>query len=114
MKTKLAVALFVAALAGFAALGCQRLLWLRPKLPNRAVPIPSATNILARLNQAHPRLLATAEDFAELKQADRLRLTTSVLAYEASGPGPGHPERRRLRATRFPMACGCWPPAAGS
>ena len=33
-----------------------------------AVPIPSATNILAHLHQAHPRLLATKEDFAELKE----------------------------------------------
>jgi Heparinase II/III-like protein/Domain of unknown function (DUF4962) len=33
-----------------------------------AVPIPSATNILARLHQAHSRLLATTEDFAQLKQ----------------------------------------------
>jgi hypothetical protein len=33
-----------------------------------AVPIPSATNILTRLHQEHPRLLATAEDFAELKK----------------------------------------------
>src|ERR1035437_1879321 len=32
------------------------------------VPIPSATNILARLNQGHPRLLATTEDFAQLKK----------------------------------------------
>jgi hypothetical protein len=33
-----------------------------------AVPIPSATSVLARLHQAHPRLLATTEDFARLKQ----------------------------------------------
>src|ERR1039458_871695 len=32
-----------------------------------AVPIPTATNILSRLNRAHPRLLATTEDFAQLK-----------------------------------------------
>ena len=32
-----------------------------------AVPIPSATNILARLHRAHPRLLVRAEDFAQLK-----------------------------------------------
>jgi hypothetical protein len=32
-----------------------------------AVAIPSATNILARLKHLHPRLLATAEDFAQLK-----------------------------------------------
>jgi hypothetical protein len=33
-----------------------------------AVAILPATNILARLNQAHPRLLATTEDFAQLKK----------------------------------------------
>jgi hypothetical protein len=33
-----------------------------------AVPIPSATNILARLHREHPRLLATREDFAELRK----------------------------------------------
>jgi hypothetical protein len=32
------------------------------------VPIPAATNILAHLNPHHPRLLATAETFAQLKQ----------------------------------------------
>src|ERR1035438_10399643 len=32
------------------------------------VPIPSATNIVARLRPEHPRLLATKEDFAELKK----------------------------------------------
>jgi hypothetical protein len=33
-----------------------------------AVPIPSATNIVARLHPEHPRLLATKEDFAELRK----------------------------------------------
>ncbi len=33
-----------------------------------AVPIPSATNIVARLRPTHPRLLATKEDFAELRK----------------------------------------------
>jgi hypothetical protein len=32
------------------------------------VPIPSATNILSRLRPSHPRLLATADDFAALKK----------------------------------------------
>src|ERR1019366_2909369 len=32
------------------------------------VPIPSATNIVARLRQEHPRLLATKEDFPELRK----------------------------------------------
>ena len=32
------------------------------------VPIPAATNILARLNKPHPRLLATQADFAQLKE----------------------------------------------
>ena len=35
---------------------------------NPPVPIPPATNILARLNPAHPRLLATTEDFAQLRK----------------------------------------------
>jgi Heparinase II/III-like protein/Domain of unknown function (DUF4962) len=36
--------------------------------PKPAVPIPPATNILARLHQEHPRLLATTEDFAGLRK----------------------------------------------
>lgn len=36
--------------------------------PKPAVPIPPATNILARLHQGHPRLLATTEDFAGLRK----------------------------------------------
>jgi hypothetical protein len=40
--------------------------------PEPSVPIPPATNILARLNHAHPRLLATTNDFAQL----RLRVAT--------------------------------------
>jgi hypothetical protein len=33
-----------------------------------AIPIPPAAAILARLRPGHPRLLATAEDFAQLKE----------------------------------------------
>jgi hypothetical protein len=36
--------------------------------PKPALPIPPATNILASLIQAHPRLLATREGFAQLKE----------------------------------------------
>jgi hypothetical protein len=36
--------------------------------PLPLVPIPAGSNILARLNKAHPRLLATQEDFAKLKE----------------------------------------------
>jgi hypothetical protein len=36
--------------------------------PTPIVPIPHATNIFANLKQAHPRLLATTEDLAQLKQ----------------------------------------------
>jgi hypothetical protein len=68
MKTKLAVALFVAALASFALLGLSTLAAAGAEAPEPVVPIPSATNILARLHQAHPRLLATAQDFAELSK----------------------------------------------
>lgn len=32
------------------------------------IQVPAPADILARLNKAHPRLLATAEDFAELKK----------------------------------------------
>ena len=36
--------------------------------PKPAIPIPPATNILGRLRPAHPRLLASEQDFAQLKQ----------------------------------------------
>jgi hypothetical protein len=46
-----------------------------------AVLIPPATNILARLNRAHPRLLATPADFAQLKQ--RIASDTQLQAWHA-------------------------------
>jgi hypothetical protein len=67
MIHKLTLALFVAALACFDLSGLSTLL-VAGEVARPAVPIPSATNILARLHQAHPRLLATTEDFAQLKQ----------------------------------------------
>ena len=60
--------LFVAALAGLVVIGACALPLLAVEAPQPTVPIPPATNILARLNQAHPRLLATTEDFAQLKE----------------------------------------------
>jgi hypothetical protein len=38
-----------------------------------AVPVPPPADILTRLNKAHPRLLATTDDFAQLKR----RITTN-------------------------------------
>ena len=36
--------------------------------PKPAVPVPSSADVLTRLNKAHPRLLATTDDFAQLKK----------------------------------------------
>ena len=36
--------------------------------PEPALPVPPPADILARLNPAHPRLLATTDDFAQLKK----------------------------------------------
>ena len=47
-----------------------------------SVPVPLATNILARLNQAHPRLLATADDFTQLKQ--RIAASPQLQSWHAS------------------------------
>ena len=47
-----------------------------------AVPIPPATNIFARLHKSHPRLLATQEDFAQLKQ--RVVSDSQLKAWHAS------------------------------
>ena len=68
MKHQLTLVLFVAALAGFVLFGASTLPLLAAAAPKPSVPIPAATNILAHLNQAHPRLLATTDDFAQLKQ----------------------------------------------
>jgi len=45
------------------------------------VPIPPATNILAHLHPTHPRLLATTQDFAELKQ--RVASDTQLQSWHA-------------------------------
>src|SRR5512140_27386 len=37
--------------------------------PHPAPPIPEASQILARLNRAHPRLLASEKEFANLKES---------------------------------------------
>jgi hypothetical protein len=58
----------LAALAGVVLLGISVLPLAAAQAAKTAVPIPPATNILARLNHAHPRLLATMEDFAQLKK----------------------------------------------
>jgi hypothetical protein len=44
-----------------------------------SVPIPSATNIFAHLNMAHPRLLATKADFAQLK--DRIAAESQLQSW---------------------------------
>ncbi len=58
----------VAFLPGLLLLGTLTSRLAGAELAKPPVPIPPATNILARLNKAHPRLLATAEDFAQLKR----------------------------------------------
>jgi len=45
------------------------------------VPIPPATNILARLKSGHPRLLATSADFAQLK--DRIASDPQLRSWHA-------------------------------
>jgi hypothetical protein len=47
-----------------------------------AVPIPPASNILARLHHAHPRLLATTDDFAQLKR--RIASDAQLQSWHAS------------------------------
>lgn len=54
-------------LAGVLLLGTSMLPVAPSKAAQPVVPIPSASNILARLKPAHPRLLASAADFAQLK-----------------------------------------------
>ncbi len=60
--------LILASLTAFPLLVAPALSLTGAEAPKPAVAIPPATNILARLNQGHPRLLAAAEDFAQLKQ----------------------------------------------
>jgi hypothetical protein len=43
-------------------------LFAAPAPPKPSLPIPPATNILARLKPGHPRLLASEQDFAILKE----------------------------------------------
>jgi hypothetical protein len=74
-----------------------------------AVPIPTATNILSRLNRAHPRLLATTEDFAQLKaqvasdsQLQSWRTSLRSQAQEILSASPSRyeiPDGLRLLAT---------------
>ncbi len=49
--------------------------------PATEIPIPPADAILAKLRPGHPRLLATADDFAQLKQ--RLRDDTTLQQWHA-------------------------------
>ena len=58
----------LAALAAFVLFGPLTQLLAAAQAAKPSVPIPAATNIIARLNHAHPRLLATTEDFAQLKK----------------------------------------------
>jgi len=53
---------------GLFLLGTSALALAAAQPAKPTVPIPSATNILARLHQGHPRLLATTDDFAQLKK----------------------------------------------
>ena len=68
--------------------------WCAPE-PNAklAVPIPPATNILARLHPGHPRLLATPEDFAAWKE--RVAADPQLQAWHTKlqVPGAGDPGR---------------------
>jgi hypothetical protein len=73
------------------------------------VPVPAAANIFAHLNKAHPRLLATQADFAQLKE--RLATDTQLQAWhkklqdqaqEILGAAPSRyeiPDGLRLLAT---------------
>ena len=60
--------LFVAALAGFVLLGRSAVPLVAEEAPKPTLPILAATNIFDHLKQAHPRLLAAKDDFAQLKQ----------------------------------------------
>src|ERR1035437_8540127 len=72
----------VAALVGVILFGISMLHLAAAEAANPAVPIPTATNILSRLNRAHPRLLATTEDFAQLKQ--RIASDSKLQSWHAS------------------------------
>jgi len=61
--------------------------WLLLGAADAAVPIPAATNILARLNPAHPRLLATTGDFAQLKE--RIASNPQLQTWHAKLQGDG-------------------------
>jgi len=65
-----------------------------------ALPIPAATNIFAGLNKAHPRLLATKEDFAQLKErlaADsRLQAWHKKLQAQGQALLPAEPSRYEI------------------
>ena len=54
-------------LIGLLLLGIAALPLAAADAPKPVIAIPAATNILAHLTQGHPRLLATSEDFAQLK-----------------------------------------------
>jgi hypothetical protein len=68
MKYKLILALSFALPLGLLLFGTPTLPVLAAAPTKPAVPIPSATNILAHLRPTHPRLLATSADFAKLKE----------------------------------------------
>src|ERR1039457_3368228 len=99
----------VAALAGFVLFGASALHLAAAEAAKPAVPIPTATNILSRLNRAHPRLLATTEDFAQLKarvasgsQLQSWRTSLRSQAQEILSASPSRyeiPDGLRLLAT---------------
>ena len=99
----------VAALVGVILFGISMLHLAAAEAANPAVPIPTATNILSRLNRAHPRLLATTEDFAQLKtqvasdsQLQSWRTSLRSQAQEILSASPSRyeiPDGLRLLAT---------------
>jgi hypothetical protein len=68
MKHQLTLALLIVVTMGALFFGASTLSLAAAATPEPSVPIPPATNILSRLRQGHPRLLATTEDFTELKK----------------------------------------------
>ena len=80
-------------LIGLLLFGASTLPLAAAEAAKPAVPIPPATNILARLNPAHPRLLATPEDFAQLKK--RIASDSQLQSWHAkpADPGSGNHER---------------------
>ncbi len=69
-------------LIGLLLFGTSALHLAGAQAANSAVAIPPATNILARLDPAHPRLLATPEGFVQLKK--RMASDSQLQTWHAS------------------------------